>query len=324
MLGATVVAAGFSAAHATTGQRVLRVGYVEYQGARQDRGVGQAAYEGFLHAVKRLGLKGRVIDVTPFQNPGPAMAAFARQRYDLVYDAAPYNVEVVTKVAKRFPKVRFLVPDVHLFPGAPRNVQTFLLQIEQAGYLAGYLAGLMEKRRPGRDVVGSVGGMPIVQVDPFIAGYQAGARKADPGITTLNGYSHDFAGPAKCRTIAVAQIARGAGAIFDVAGTCGLGALDAAKAKHVWGIGVDSDQSFLGPHILTSAVKRYGVPIYTLLRALKNGTFPTAGPTVFGVKENGVGLGRISPKVPRAFVRELEDIRRKIAAGSIVVPTRIS
>ena len=38
-----------------------------------------------------------------------------------------------------------------------------------------------------------------------------------------------------------------------------LGALEAASERGIWGIGVDVDQSHLGRHILTSAVKRMPV-----------------------------------------------------------------
>src|SRR5207245_782235 len=110
----------------------------------------------------------------------------------------------------------------------------------------GYLAALMEKRRPGKDVIGSVGGYKIPTVDAYIAGYQAGARKADPRITMLNGYADSFVNPAKCGAVALDQIARGAGVVFQVASACGLGALDAARDRGVWGIGVDIDQSSLG------------------------------------------------------------------------------
>ena len=206
----------------------------------------------------------------------------------------------------------------------PTNVQGYVLHVEEAAYLAGYLAALMEKARPGKDVVGSVGGGRYPPVDTFIAGYRAGARAAVPGITTLKGYSHDFRGPAKCRAVALSQISRGAGVIFNVAGACGLGALDAARSRHVWGVGVDIDQSFLGAHILTSVVKRYDVALFTELRALKEGRLRTGGTTSFGLKQNGVGLGRISSKVPRAFLRQLEVIRDLIARGEIRIPSRIS
>jgi basic membrane protein A len=140
----------------------------------------------------------------------------------------------------------------------------------------------------------------------------------------LNDYSHDFSGPAKCRAIALSQIGKGAGVIFNVAGVCGLGALDAARAGRVWGIGVDIDQSFLGPHILTSVVKRYDVAMYAELRALKEGRFRTGGTTSLGLKQMGVGLGRISPKVPTRFLRALDGVRAQIAAGKIRVPSRLS
>jgi basic membrane protein A len=48
-------------------------------------------------------------------------------------------------------------------------------------------------------------------VDAYIAGYQAGAKKAVPGITVLNGYSNDLFNASKCSAIAQQQIAAGAG-----------------------------------------------------------------------------------------------------------------
>ena len=115
------------------------------------------------------------------------------------------------------------------------------------------------------------------------------AKAADPGITVLNGYSEDFGDQAKCKQIALNQIERGAGVIFQVAGGCGLGALDAAREKGVWGIGVDADQSFLGPHILTSAVKRVDTAVFLAIKSVVDGTFK-GGNIVFGLKENGVDI----------------------------------
>ena len=147
----------------------------------------------------------------------------------------------------------------------------------ETGYLVGYLAGLEEKRRPGKDVIGSVGGQKQPPVDRFIAGYQAGAKAADPGITTLNNYSEDFSDLAKCKQIALNQIGQGAGVIFQVAGGCGLGALDAAKEKGVWGIGVDADQAYIGPQVLTSAEKRVDTSVYATIQQVLGGKFALSG-----------------------------------------------
>ncbi len=69
------------------------------------------------------------------------------------------------------------------------------------------------------------------------------------GCEVLVDYSQDFIDQAKCQDRANAQIAKGSDIVFQVAGQCGLGALDAAKTKGVWGIGVDADQAYLGDHI---------------------------------------------------------------------------
>ena len=63
------------------------------------------------------------------------------------------------------------------------------------------------------------------------------------------------------RSSALNQIAEGSVVVFQVAGQCGLGALDAAKEKSVQGIGVDADQGYLGDHIMTSAQKKVDVAV---------------------------------------------------------------
>jgi len=173
-------------------------------------------------------------------------------------------------------------------------------------------------------VIGSVGGQKQPPVDRFIAGYQAGAKAADPGIKVLNNYSEDFSDQAKCKQIALNQIEQGAGVIFQVAGGCGLGALDAAKEKDVWGIGVDADQSFLGPHILTSAVKRVDTAVFLAIKSVVDGKFKGGTNMTFGLKENGVGVGKISPKVPKADVAKVNQIRADIISGKIKnIPTEV-
>jgi basic membrane protein A len=140
----------------------------------------------------------------------------------------------------------------------------------------------------------------------------------------LRTYANDFLNPEKCKSVALSQVAKGAGAVLNVAGTCGLGTLDTAKEKGVWGIGVDVDQSFLGPHILTSVLKRFDVQIYDTVRALVQGKLRTGGNAVWDVRNGAVGLGKISPKVPRSFVLEVEQVRRQIAAGEIEVPSTLT
>ncbi len=309
------------------GAQQLRVGLVlqTTQVSRADV-FEHGAFVGFQKAVRGLGVRGKVVATSPNQNSFvPGFSYLARQKYDLIIGIGFLQVGDLDTAALRFPSSKFAILDARRedLKHKPKNVRGTLFKTEQAGYLAGYLAARLEQRRPGKDVVSTVGGFPFPTVNAYIAGFQAGARRADPGITTLNAYSNDFGSLAKCKTLALGQIARGSGAVFAVAGGCGLGALAAAKEKGVWGIGVDLDQSYLGPFILTSVVKRLDVATYDLVRSLKEGTFTTGADTIFDLRNGGVGLGRISPRVPRGLVAQVDGIRREIITGQIEVPAAL-
>ena len=187
--------------------------------------------------------------VPPNQDPTGALERLARQNYDLIIVAYPGSPEALARIAEKFPRVRFMSPGVPIeaFAHPPRNFQGSDYRAEEAAYLAGYLAALMEDRRPGKHVISAVGGIPYSGVTRWTDGYKAGAKKADLAISVLIGYSNDFSNPAKCRRVALSQIAKGSGAVFNVAGACGLGTLRAAKDEGVWGVGVDIDQSYPRP-----------------------------------------------------------------------------
>src|SRR2546425_4198551 len=249
---------------AGTGGSKIKVGLVTDISGLNDRGFNHLSYVGLKRAASELGLQQRVYQAKSTQEYVPNLSTFARDGYDLAIGVGFTEADAIDTVATNFPKSKFAIVDVDQTEEKhkPANLLGLLFKEQETGYLVGYLAGLEEKRLPGKDIVGSVGGQKQPPVDRFIAGFQAGAKAADPGITTLNAYSEDWNDQAKCKQIALNQIEQGASVIFQVASGCGLGALDAAKEKGVWGIGVDADQSFLGPHILTSAVKRVDTAVF--------------------------------------------------------------
>jgi basic membrane protein A len=139
----------------------------------------------------------------------------------------------------------------------------------------------------------------------------------------LIGHTHDFYDPAKGKAVALSQIARGSRVVFQVASECGLGAIEAAREKGVWAIGVDVDQSGLGPHVLTSALKRLDVAVFATIEALARGTLQTGGTSAFSLRSGGVGLGAFSAVVPEPVRGELAAVEAAIAAGSIAIPTTL-
>ena len=314
-----------SSSTSSEGGSKLRIGLVTDIGGLNDRGFNHLSYVGLQRAQSELGIQQRVFQAHSTQEYVPNLSTFARQGYDLTIGVGFTEATAIDTAATTFPNSKFAIVDVDQTeePHKPKNLLGLLFREQETGYLVGYLAGLEEKRRPGPDVIGSVGGQKQPPVDRFIAGYQAGAKAADPGIKLLNAYSEDFSDQAKCKQVALNQIEQGAGVIFQVAGGCGLGALDAAKERDVWGIGVDADQSFLGPHILTSAVKRVDTAVFLAIKSVVDGTFK-GGNMTFGLKQKGVGIGKISPKVPQAEVAKVNQIRADIISGRIKnIPTQV-
>jgi basic membrane protein A len=319
-------AAGTETAAAQTGE-AIKVGLVTDIGQLNDRGFNQLAHEGLKRAQRELGVEMRVLESASDSDYVPNMSSLADEGFDLIIGVGFAQGEAVDTVASEFPDTRFVIIDVDQagLPHKPANVVGLLFKEEEVGYLAGYLAALTAKREPGPDVISSVGGMKEPPVDRFIAGYQAGAKEAVPSVEVLNGYSQDWDDLAKCKEQALNQIASGSTVVFQVAGGCGLGALDAAKEKDVWGIGVDADQSYLGRHVLTSAQKRVDQAVFQTIESVQDGTWKGGRNAVFGLEQDGVGLGKISPEVPAADREQIEQIAKQIADGEISgIPTTVS
>jgi basic membrane protein A len=306
-------------------ERGLRVGLV-VEPAGIDNPYNRGAYLGLERAVRELGIRGRVLTPAPKEGYVPSLSLLARQKYDLVIGSTFVAAAAIDRVATGFPETRFAIIDVAHDDLAhrPKNVLGLVFREEQAGYLAGYLAALVLTLSPGEEVISSVGGERVPAVEREIAGYQAGAREANPRITTLNTYTDDFLDPVKGRSVALSQIAKGSRVVFQVADVCGLGALEAASERGIWGIGVDVDQSHLGQHILTSVVRRTDVAVFDTIEKLAQGTLETGRTSRFSLRDQGVGLGTISAAVPRSLVAEIEDVRAEIVAGKIPIPTSVT
>jgi basic membrane protein A len=306
-----------SSAQSSTPQgKKIKVGVVTDIGGLNDRSFNALANKGLQDAIKQLGVQGRVLISKSNADYVPNLTTLAQQKYDLVIGIGFLMADAVNTVASKFPQNNFAIVDQSytLLKSKPKNVQGLLFSEQEAGYLVGYLSGLYAKDNGGS--VSTVGGQKIPPVDHYIAGFQAGAKKADPSVKTLNSYSQDFVDQAKCKEIALDQIARGAKIVFHVAGQCGLGAIDAAKEKSVQGIGVDADQAYLGPQVLTSALKKVDVAVFNAIKAVQDGTFKGGTDTPHTLKNNGVGIGKIST-AGQKYADQVKQVQDQIVSGEI-------
>ena len=310
----------------TTTAPKLKVGLITDVGQLNDDGFNELAYNGLKKAERELGIQGRVVQSNSAADYVPNMATLARQGYDLIIGVGFAQGDAIAAAAKKFPDTSFAIVDVDQssLKGKPTNVQGLLFREEQVGYLVGYL-GALEAKKSGSKSISAVGGFKEPPVDRFIAGYKAGAEAAVPGTKVAWSYSQDWEDQAKCKELALNQIAAGSKVVFQVAGGCGLGALSAAKDQGVWGIGVDGDQSFLGPHVLTSALKGVDSAVFLTIKSVEDDDFVGGKNVVFGIDQEGVGLGTLSPKADKADVAKVEQVEQKIADGEIVdIPTTVN
>jgi len=225
--------------------------------------------------------------------------------------------------AKQFPKVDFAITDdSYKAAGGYKNEQGITYVTQQAGCLVGVLAA-EEAKAMGGNTIAATGGIKIPPVDSYIAGYKYCAAKAVPGTKTIVQYSNSFTDEAACSTVAQNEIGQGAEVVFQVAGLCGDGALKEASKLGKWGIGVDADEYHVASKILTSAVKKTDVGVEDVVESVANGTFKGGTDIVLNLKNNGVGVGRISPKVPKSWIALMNSYKAKIIAGSLKPPAVI-
>ncbi len=295
-----------------------------------DRSFNDLAWRGLRDAVKRFGVTAAVSQ--PRKSAAYTLDLVrAAQHYSSVTFSIGYGMShALYTAALEFPRARFVAIDARpLTPSGQEvslpNVENVIFKVQESGYLVGVIAGLMEKERVGRathNTIGYLGGQSIPAVNQYLAGYVAGAQSVDPSIKIVGDYANSFTDERPGATLAAKQIAEGADILFQVAGGAGLGYLLLAKARGVYGIGVDASQHYLGQFVLTSALKRVASVVRQVVLATEKGHF-TGGDHVFGTAQHATGFARPSSLVPASIVKQARKVEQEIASGTIVPPTVI-
>jgi basic membrane protein A len=308
-----------------------KVGLVTDVGGLNDHSFNFLANQGFERAKKDLDATGQVIESKSDSDYGRNLGSQVTNKSDVVVGIGFLMGDAVKEAAKKAPDTNFAIVDFSYADAkdpskwtATDNVAGILFKEQEAGYLAGVIAGAaeMDGKLDGlndKHVVSAVGGLEIPPVVKYIAGFKAGVESQCKDCKVLVDYSQDFVDQSKCQDRANKQVAQGSDIVFQVAGQCGLGALSAAKEKQVWGIGVDADQAYLGDHILTSAIKRVDEAVYQMIKLQGDGDFPGGKDSIFGLAEDGVGIGKVAPAASE-YEDLADEAADKIKSGDIEVP----
>jgi len=257
----------------------------------------------------------------------PNYNAAIRAGANIVIAAGFLLGDTMKKYAKQYPKIDFAITDDPVSAvGGYKNEIGITYATQEGGCLVGALAAKeaqkMNGGKPGK--IGAVGGIKIPPVDSYIAGYQYCANKAVPGTKTITQYSNSFTDEGKCSAVAQNEIGSGAQVIFQVAGLCGDGALKEASKLGKWGIGVDADEYNVASKILTSATKKTDVGVeHAILDSFHN-HFPGGTDILLNLKNDGVGVGKINPSVPKSWIDLMNSYKAQIIAGSLKPPATLS
>ncbi len=317
----------------------VKVALVTDIGGLNDNGFNHLAYLGYSKGLQQYGYKSAIIQ-TVSQNDYVKNLTTAAELVGsggLVVAVGFLMQTPLDQVAKEYPNTKFAIVDGCAVPNPNNgncetltNVAPLFFKEQEAGCLVGAIAGQMEvdgkTKVPGllgKNTISAVGGLPIPPVTRYIAGYKYCDQKVDPSVNVIINYSNDFADTAKCKDVAQSQISQhSADIIFQVAGGCGVGALDAAYQNHVYGIGVDADQGYIHPDVITSALKRVDVAVYDIIKDTESNSFNDNLPR-FDLAHDGVGYAPTTSQVPAHATAKAESFRQEILAGTLTPPATI-
>jgi basic membrane protein A len=338
-----VAACGGGGSSAGTTPLSTKVCLVTDIGGLNDMGFNHLADVGLTQAESQLGVTGTVLQSKTGDDYIPNLTNCATAGNNLVIGVGFLMQAAIGQVSGQFPNTTFAIVDgvgtdangndLH-----NPNVTGLLFREQEAGALVGVIAGVLEKdgATPKKShAIGAVGGIAVPAVVRYIAGYKWGAKMEDPTTKVFVGYANSFTDTTKCAGVANSQISQGADVIFQVAGGCGLGALQAAGQNHVYSIGVDADQKASDMSVIASATKRVDVAVFDEINNIYCGLHsgaahcPDSSPPIldgvrtFTLANDGVGAVPGNITLPADVMAEVANVTAKIKSGALTVPADI-
>ncbi len=322
-------------------------------GGLGDKSFNDGVFEGASLAAADFNITFTWVEPTDVAEFEPFLRHFAMHPewltpYKLIIGVGFTQQVAMETVAGQFPGQNFAIVDSYINETNYPNVASLLFNEEEAGALAGAIAGAYTQT--GKiGYIGGMSGIPLLW--KFAAGFFWGANITRPelGITNTAGgnnvsvaYVADT--PAGFTDIAGAQLladgmyTAGVDIIFAAAGRSGLGVFASCKSNNatlgpIWVVGVDSPQMYLGtadpdnpqpPTVcLTTALKNVQVAAYNIIRdATQEGYTFTAGINNFDTANGGhdyednPGLLQLDPAAKAA----VEQLKQDIIDGTLDPP----
>lgn len=274
-----------------------------------------------------------------YYQPANGGEATDDDRYDAMKAAVDAGAEVVvaagfmqeaalTRIASENPDINFVFIDGYPLTDGNGNVLTNVAGIsfkeEQCGYFAGYAIVMDGFTKLG---FSGGGGGSNDACRRYGYGYVQGAEAAAAqlGITVdMNfswAYGASFSASPELQTMINGWYVNGTEIVFACGGAMFDSITAAAGANDGYVVGVDSDQSFQDPTVITSALKGVGEAAAWAIGKVYDGSWDEIGgtSTSLGVADGAVGLPTETWALENFTVEQYEDLFQQVLNGTLVV-----
>ncbi|NJN97624.1 MAG: BMP family ABC transporter substrate-binding protein [Anaerolineales bacterium] len=288
-----------------------KVGLQLSVGGLGDLSFNDSAYAGLREAQQLHNIE---FQTATWENPmlnAVNLENWAKEDFDLIVAIGYGNATPLSEVAARYPNQRFASIDV---AAEGSNVWSATYREYEGDFVVGVLAALVTQTH----MVGFMGGGVTPVVRRIELGFAQGVKNVDSSISFISDYVGEFDDPLKGRLLAETQFTLGADVIYQVAGRCGLGAIEAANEFGRWIISTGGDHSDLAPNaVLTSRIKNVGKPILDVIESVANDRFEGGVIKSYGFAEGGLMMAPIRPSVFKVVTPAIQNIMQEVQAQVI-------
>jgi len=305
-----------------------------------DKSFNQTSFKGMTDAKAELGLQTAQVQSRAASDYAKNIQSMVAANCNIIITVGFLLGDDTLAAAKKNPDIKFAIVDNNdpkTYP-AVTNLKPLIFNTAQSSFLAGYLAAGMTKTKK----VGTFGGAKLPTVTVFMDGFSQGVdhynkqKSADVQVLGWDAakqdgqFTGDFTDTKGGQRTAEGLISQGADIVFPVAGSAGLGALQAAKASggKVNGIWVDTDGCLSAEqycsNIITSVYKGMDVAVHDAIKAASDGSFSNE-PYVGTLENDGTGLSpfhNFDSKIPAELKSELDALKADIISGKIMIESK--
>ena len=326
-----VVSADDIADEMTSADGKYQVAFITDVGQLKDKSFNQGTYDGVKLYANANGKSYK------YYQPANGNEATDEDRIDAFTLACDNGAEIVVAAgfmqaaalevaAKTYPDVHFIFIDGWAM--GYENIAAIAFQEEQSGYLAGYAAV-----KEGYTKLGFTGGGGGTNAacQRFGYGFAQGvdAAAAEMGVQAELKYSWahgaSFSGSNELLAMTTGWYQTGTEVIFCCGGSMFSSVAAAASAEDAKVIGVDVDQSFESPAVITSAMKGLADATQWALDKHFSGAWADISDkgTSLGAADNSVGLPTATWSLSNWSVADYEALFAKIVAGEVEISSEL-